>query len=272
LAFAEATGVSRDRIVSLLSDYIAEVGIGISTLQGVDVHGKRLLEIGSGLGLLSITLQQAGCDITALEPGTNGFDDNARLGAAVRSWLGAENLPMLDIEVAPLDPQLHGRFEVIFSVNVLEHIPNLPEAIAAMERVLADGGVMVHMCPNYAVPYEPHFGILLAPGFPRFTAKLAPRLVDHPVWQSLNFVTLSQIRRMMQEAGLDTTFRGGMLHQTFVRLDQDAAFGARHKGMITKVQRILKWTGLLDLMRHIPASLATPMVFECRRQRSRCSP
>lgn len=266
-AFAEKTGVKRERIVSLLTDYVAEVGIGLKTLEGIDFRGKRLLEVGAGLGLLSITLQQAGCDIVALEPGANGFDDSGRLGAAVRTWLGAEALTVLDIEVGPLDPAIHGYFDVIFSMNVLEHIPDLPEAVAAMERVLSADGIMVHMCPNYAVPYEPHFGIPLVPAIPRFTARLAPGLSDHPVWRSLNFITLGRIRRLTQDVGLVATFRPGMLHQAFVRLDESAAFASRHEGMVSRVQRLLKRTGLLGLLRHLPPSLATPMAFECRRKR-----
>ncbi|MBV9509027.1 MAG: class I SAM-dependent methyltransferase [Caulobacteraceae bacterium] len=266
LAFAATTGVQRARIASLLADYLGELRIGLSTLRSLDFGGRRILEVGAGLGLLSVTLQRAGCDITALEPGANGFNDNARLGAAVRTWLGAEKLSVLDIEVASLVPELHGRFDIIFSMNVLEHIPDLPGAMAAMERVLAEDGVMIHMCPNYAMPYDPHFGIPLIPGAPRFTTRLLPSLRNDPVWRSLNFVTLGQIRRIARDTGLVATFRPGMLHQAFARLDADHAFGARHKGMATRLQRLLKRTGLLGLLRHLPPSLATPMVFECRRR------
>ena len=34
-----------------------------------------------------------------------------------------------------------------------------------------EGGAMIHMCPNYFVPYEPHFGIPLIPFAPRATQR-----------------------------------------------------------------------------------------------------
>lgn len=265
LSFAvTTTGLGRSEIAGILADYTAEVATGAQALAGVDLTGKRVLEVGAGIGLLSISLAKAGCLITALEPGANGFDANARLGSAVRTWLGAGDLPVLDIEVGGLDPDLHGRFDVIFSINVLEHIPDLEGAMLAMARVLAPDGVMIHLCPNYTIPFEPHFGLPLLPWIPRLTARLFPEVKDHPVWASLNFVTHGQIRRFTRRAGLVATFRRAMMYDAFVRIDHDEAFSARHSGLVSHLYRALKRTGLLGLLRRLPPGLATPMAFECR--------
>ena len=229
------------------------------------LKGQRILEVGAGISLLSICLARRGCQITGLEPGANGFDVNAQLGAAVRAWLGAEDLPMLDIEVGRLNLEQHGEFDLIFSINVLEHIPKLAEAMAAMEGVLASDGRMVHLCPNYAIPYEPHFGIPLVPLVPRLTALLYPQVVRHPTWQSLNFVTYGEIRRLTRRSGLGATFRPAMMYDAFARLDDDEEFRARHSGLVARLHRLLKRTHILGALRHVPPALATPMAFECRR-------
>src|SRR6185369_16311116 len=97
---------------------------------------------------------------------------------------------------AELDPARDGLFDVIFSINVLEHCQPLPETVLALSKVLAPGGMMIHTCPNYRVPYEPHFRLLLVPFAPRLTARLIPRLASDPLWQSLNFVTAGDLRRI----------------------------------------------------------------------------
>jgi 2-polyprenyl-3-methyl-5-hydroxy-6-metoxy-1,4-benzoquinol methylase len=266
LSFAAArTGINRAQIDRIIRQYTAEVAAGAKMIAGIDLDGKRILEVGAGISVLSICLGRRGYQITALEPGANGFDVNAQLGAAVRGWLGASDLPMLDIEVNRLNRAEHGEFDLIFSVNVLEHIPDLAEAMAAMERVLAPGGSMVHLCPNYAVPYEPHFSIPLVPLAPRLTGLLFPRVARHPTWPSLNFVTYGKIRRIARRSGLSTTFWPAMMYDAFARLDDDEEFRARHSGFVVRLHRLLKRTRVLGALRHLPPALATPMAFECRR-------
>ena len=266
LTFASAkSGIDYDRLSLLVSQYTAEVASGFNVLAGAELAGKRILEVGAGIGVLSIILAKDGHNITALEPGANGFDVNAQVGAAVREWLAAEDLPLLDIEVDRLEPAKYGKFDLIFSVNVLEHIPDLSAAISAMESVLAPNGVMVHLCPNYTVPYEPHFGIPLVPFAPRVTGGLVPGIDRDPVWPSINFITYGEVERLAARFGLLVTFRRGLMYDAFVRLDTDQEFGARHKGVVRRIYRLLKATRILGLLRHIPPALATPMIFECRR-------
>jgi 2-polyprenyl-3-methyl-5-hydroxy-6-metoxy-1,4-benzoquinol methylase len=266
LSFAVSkSGLDPSRVANIVEDYTAEVAIGLDVLSGVDLAGRRCLEIGAGIGLLSICLTRAGFDVTALEPGANGFDANAVLGEAVRSWLDAQDLPILTIEAAQLDPISHGLFDVIFSMNVLEHIPDLEGAIFAMERVLAPGGLMVHLCPNYAVPYDPHFGIPLIPFAPRLTARLLPGLAENPLWTSLNFVTARRLRRCARRVGLMLIFRPGMMYDAFIRLDHDPTFSARHQGLVARIYSVLKRTGLLGLLRFVPAPMATPMALLASR-------
>jgi 2-polyprenyl-3-methyl-5-hydroxy-6-metoxy-1,4-benzoquinol methylase len=265
LTFASAkAGIDYDRLSLLVSQYTAEVASGFSVLAGAELAGKRILEVGAGIGVLSIALAQDGHNITALEPGANGFDVNAQVGAAVREWLAAEDLPILDIEVDRLEPAKYGKFDLIFSVNVLEHIPDLSAAIAAMKSVLAPHGMMVHLCPNYTVPYEPHFGIPLVPFAPRITGRLVPGIDKHPAWPSINFITHGEVQRLAARFGLLVTFRRGLMYDAFVRLDTDQEFGARHTGMVRRIYRLLKTMRILSMLRHVPPALATPMIFECR--------
>lgn len=50
-----------------------------------------------------------------------------------------------DAEALPYDT---GRFDLIYSSNLIEHLPNPEKALSEMRRVLRNDGVMLHVVPN----------------------------------------------------------------------------------------------------------------------------
>lgn len=237
-----------------------EAKLGLELVRPRLRPGMRVLEVGAGMGLLSAYLASTGVDVVALEPGLGGFGVNAALARAA----DFRDLRRLEIPAGRLDGM---EFDLVYSINVLEHIPDLPAALRGMARVLAADGLMVHTCPNYLVPFEPHFGIVLVPGMPRLTAALRPRLRTSELWQSLNFVTLPRLRRMAAAEGLDVRFEEGLLRRAFERLETDEAFRERQGGgLVGMAYRMLKATGTFPLLGALPAVLATPMVFELRHR------
>ena len=257
------SGISPELVRRRLYDYAGEVRAGVRLLERIQLQGRRVLEVGAGLGLLAVWLKQLGVSIVLLEPGEGGFDEHRRLLDAVLEWLHASDAAVLRIGAEELDPARHNQFDVIFSVNVLEHIPRLEEALAGMRRVLAPGGVMRHTCPNYVVPYEPHYGVPLVPVTPSRTALLWPPLRRQPLWQSLNFVTYGRIVRFCETHGLRHQFDEGLLADAFSRLDRDPAFRARRGRTVLVAGRLLRASGLLSLLERVPPRWATPMAFTC---------
>ena len=134
-----------------------------------------------------------------------------------------------------------------------------------MVAVLAPAGRMVHLCPNYAVPYEPHFGLPLVPFAPRATALLKPSLREDGLWRSLNFVTYRRVTRCALSSALRVKFAPGMMRRAFQRLDGDPIYRERQRGLVTAIFPILRALGLLRLVGALPYQVATPMLFECFR-------
>lgn len=265
IAFAaQHSGLDRSRVAQVVEICAEEVAVGRALVAPHLKPGMRIIEIGAGIGLLAHDLHRQGWNIVALEPGANGFGDSARIGAAVRAFIGGD-LPVLDKEASRLDPRTDGTFDLIFSVNVLEHIPDLEENLAAMLGVLAPGGLMAHTCPNYHVPYEPHYALPLVPGFPQAVTVLKPHLHKEELWRSFNFITTSRVKRFARRAGLDIRFDRGLLYEAIHRLDDDAQFSQRHRGLVPLVYGALKRLGLMGALKHLPPALATPMRFTCRR-------
>jgi ubiquinone/menaquinone biosynthesis C-methylase UbiE len=122
-----------------VAEDVAE-GIGVKgTLQDYirthDLSGKRALDVGSGRGYLQdVVPDYTGLDIS---PSAQRFYHKPFvLGSATA-------LPFPD-----------NRFDIVWSIWVLEHIPNPEQALREMRRVTRDGGIIYLMpawfCPTWA--------------------------------------------------------------------------------------------------------------------------
>jgi SAM-dependent methyltransferase len=256
------TIIEQQRIVTSLSTYGAEAVHGFHFVEPYLPVRGRILEVGAGLGMLGSYLRIRGHDVVALEPCMAGFDSFRDIQSVVLEESGA-NLPVLPIRAEELNSRQHGTFDLIFSINVLEHIGDLEGAFRSMASVLAPKGRMSHTCPNYSVPYEPHFGLPLVPLFPRATGVLLPsRICRGDLWRSLNFITYFQVKRFARKNGLRVLFRKGTLADAFARFDSDSEFAARQSGLAAELYRVLKAIGLISTVSHLPPALSTPMIFE----------
>lgn len=198
---AGRTGADLERTAGILKMYGAECRHGFRLISKELPASGRILEVGAGLGMLSSYLRMLGHDIAALEPCTAGFDFFGEIRKVVAEETDTD-VPDLQIGAEELNPAQHGAFQFVFSVNVIEHIPDLTGAMRGMASVLTRGGRMWHTCPNYVVPYEPHFGIPLVPLFPKTTGLLLPRSISTgELWTSLNFVTYFELKRLARANG-----------------------------------------------------------------------
>src|SRR5262249_51957972 len=128
---------------------------------------------------------------------------------------------------------------------------------------------MWHTCPNYALPYEPHFGLPLVPFVPRVTRVFLPRRISgSELWQSLNFISYFSLRRLARANSLMTEFRQGTMADAFRRLDSDVEFAARQSGLASRIYGILKFTGVLSMIDALPAAVSTPMMVTMQKNQA----
>lgn len=98
--------------------------------------GVRLLEIGGGTGAQAKALAERGFDVTAIDiPASNYADQRV--------------YPVRDYDGVTI-PYPDASFDVVFSSNVLEHVPHLPLLQREMARVLKPGGFCLHALPSGA--------------------------------------------------------------------------------------------------------------------------
>jgi cyclopropane fatty-acyl-phospholipid synthase-like methyltransferase len=257
-------GLSPDSARAHLADIVSDAHIGLRLLSWAPLRpGHRVLEVGAGAGLLTAFLQSRGVDLEAIEPTGPGFETTPALTRIVRETTGIEPR-VWPLHARDLDPDRHGCFDLIFSVNVLEHFQPLDDNLAGLARVMASNGVQVHTCANYHVPYEPHYNLPLVPFAPALTRRIY-RGDDKPLWRSLNFVTSSALRRYAARHGLAVTFARGTMAASLNRLLEDAVFADRHPPFLRRVARLADRCRLTRLLGRVPPGLATPMTVLLRR-------
>jgi ubiquinone/menaquinone biosynthesis C-methylase UbiE len=183
----------------------------VALVLGDNVAGKSMLDLGAGMGGLSVAL--------LLEYGDKGLrlqsmDYNPdycriarlrarRYGLTVPIAVGAgEHLPYPD-----------GSFDLITCLDVLEHVASTDDVLMEMRRVLKPGGTVLTTIPNRRAFRDPHYHLPLINWLPRPIAEAIVRrsghsksggpLQDRQELSELSTYTWSAFKRAAEDAGFD---------------------------------------------------------------------
>lgn len=242
-------------------NYIEEAEFGVKLLSKFDLSNKRVLEVGSGAGIFMSWLLLNDVDIIGIEPSALGFSFHQDVLTAILDYFNLPKERVFDMLAEELDAAITGKFDLIYSINVMEHIPvnNLELAFLKMKNVMAADGIMYHHCPNYIIPFEPHYGVPLVPFFPQLMGKWKG-IHKEDLWVSVNFITLPQVKKIARKLDMDVNFKKNVMKETFTRLELDQQFASRHR-VLVRVYKVLKAVKIIDLLGLIPPMLSTPMTY-----------
>ena len=103
------------------------------------LDGKRVADVGCGAGLLSEPLARLGGRVT-------GIDAAAENIAAARAHAEQQGLP-IDYRVGDV-AALEGPYDLIASMEVVEHVADVPAYLAGLATALAADGLLILSTPN----------------------------------------------------------------------------------------------------------------------------
>jgi len=261
---ADEMGFSPEYLKTEIKTFINEAYFGYTVLRPELQKGMRILEVGGGLALLSSYLQHAGYKVSVIEPVGSSFSLFHHREQIFSACFPKCELPeIFPVNVEDINRETHGVFDLVFSINVLEHVNALEQAFYAMKSVLNKDGRMLHACPNYFVPYEPHFSLPLIPFFPGLSKTLFPKKIntDLQLWESLNFISSGDVAKLARKNDLAIKYLPGTFYRALKRLGEDDLFSQRHNIWIRAVYRIMMYSKLIGLTKYLPPRLITPMVF-----------
>ena len=146
--------------------------------------GKRALDVGCGAGLLCEPLARMGAAVT-------GVDAAAENVAAAQAHAAGSGLA-IDYRHGEIGALGLGGFDLVCSLEVLEHVADKPVFIAALAATLASGGLMILSTPNRTARSK----LVLVEGAERLG--MIPRGTHR--WS--DFVTPDELRELLAGAGL----------------------------------------------------------------------
>ena len=118
------------------------------------LEGKTALDVGCGAGLLAEPLARLGAKVTAIDPA-------GELIAAGREHAAGQGLE-IDYRVAAIEG-LQGTFDLITSMEVIEHTSDPQQFLDALAKRLAPCGLLILSTPN-ATAWSRLITITLAEG------------------------------------------------------------------------------------------------------------
>jgi 2-polyprenyl-6-hydroxyphenyl methylase/3-demethylubiquinone-9 3-methyltransferase len=103
------------------------------------LEGKKALDVGCGAGLLAEPLSRLGANVTAV-------DASPELIAAARLHARGQGLD-IDYRVSTVE-ELDGQFDLVTSMEVIEHVADPRAFVAALAARMAPDGLMILSTPN----------------------------------------------------------------------------------------------------------------------------
>jgi SAM-dependent methyltransferase len=177
------------RFDTALSDYDTRRRVEVLVadfMSGIDLTGKRALDVGTGLGFFAEALQLRGARVTAVDIGETMLERvHRRLGCECRK---ADALALTDL----FGPE---SFDIVVSSECIEHTPSPREAIRQMSRVVRPGGYLSLSTPN----------LVWLPA-----VRLATALGVRPFDGLENFSTFGSVRTVLKEEGMAVVKERGL--------------------------------------------------------------
>jgi 2-polyprenyl-3-methyl-5-hydroxy-6-metoxy-1,4-benzoquinol methylase len=114
---------------------------------GFNGNGKSLLDVGCGTGAFMIAAHDRGFSVHGIEPGWH----SSRYGWKHHSL----RITNTTLEKFRLDEH----FDVVTSLHVIEHVPNPPEFVNHLMRLVKPDGIIIIATPNLGCEYARDLGV-----------------------------------------------------------------------------------------------------------------
>ena len=251
--------------------FVNEARFGLSrvlrVLPSVDPSSVRILEVGAGSCMLSAYLASKRLHVTAAEPLGPEFGFFLELQRRVLEFCQGAGIGLKLVRAAGEELNLPGQFDVAFTINALEHMRDPLRTIDNMYDSLKPGGIALVHCPNYTIPFEVHFNVLLVTRSKPINQWLyRSRISRYPkVWDELNLVRYVDLRRHLAKRRADFSFDQSVMRELVVRLMDDPIFALRMPAVVRAIGAMLRHTGLLRALAYVPPRFQTPMEVHIRK-------
>jgi 2-polyprenyl-3-methyl-5-hydroxy-6-metoxy-1,4-benzoquinol methylase len=241
--------------IDRLDLYVNEANFFYSLIEkDLNVEPINFYEIGSGIGLLSRMVAEKGHNVIATEPATSGFGVVKVLQKVIdECFVTNSKIPVYHFltaeELFPKLQENNTSFDYIFCANVVEHVADIQIFFDSILPLLSQKGLFRFVCPNYAFPYEPHFGFLTIFS-KRWTLKIQKRKIKkmekqrqenlQQLYDELSFPTIQKINKSINKKIYEIEYSKSATLEYINRATQDNFFKSRKRVISFIVRRFGK--------------------------------
>lgn len=233
-------------------DIVNEAIFGFSEIKSYleKKETKSILEIGSGTGVLlnELKTHYPQIKMTGLEPFQSGHNHFRRILENIKS----NKLNIINKGIEGFDTS--EKFDLIFSINVFEHVKDYEKYIEKTCEFLNNNGTSIILCPNYDFPYESHYiiPIIINKKITKFFFKSyikkyekENRMENH--WDGLNFISKKKLTYFLKKNNYNFYFDPVIKDRMFNRIINDSALKKR-QGFVGSLAVISKFLFLDKLL------------------------
>lgn len=245
----------------LLRTYVSEAEFFLSVLDS-DLRslepGSNVVEIGSGVGLLSLLVAERGFRVTSYEPMSAGFGQMRLFRSLlIEAWDGdLPDVEWRDTNFGESDESPSAGYCFAYAINVIEHVPGYESLVKLMYESLSPSGILRIICPNYSFPYEPHFETPTV-----WSKRLTRRIFEQRIaesdiasafdfWEDLSWPTVVKLRHILAPVSDSFVFLRDATEAYVVRAREDVVFTRRKPRIIRSIAGVAPL-----LVRAMPVSL-----------------
>ena len=219
----------------LLNFVSADVVFGFSELYQILKENSGInsvLEIGSGSGILLNELKTffPNINFKGVDPNESGFHRYKEIYES----LNKREFEIENIQIEKFSTKEN--FDLIFSINVLEHVRDWKKYIYQTSNLLNDNGLNIIFAPNYDFPYEPHFVIPIV-----INKKITKFIFNNKIkkseikdignepglWEGLNFIGKRVVEKFLIKNNYSYFFDFSIKNRMLDRIKHDKEFKRR---------------------------------------------
>lgn len=203
----------------------------VRSVLGTRVEGVRLLDLGAGMGGLSVALLRE-FGGKGLEVQASDYNPDYAQITRLRAKRHRLDLP-LTVAAGEQLPYADSLFDVVLCMDVLEHVQNVEAVLGEIYRVLKPGGVVLTTVPNRRAFRDPHYHLPLINWLP---TQLAGKIIERAGRSKSG----GPLQDRQEHSELNTYTWGA-----FSRLAVDKGFRVRdqvrHRILVGEIRQLRGW-------------------------------
>lgn len=163
--------------------YLDPVIVRVAAQESAQKPGFRIFDLGAGNGARLLMLSRLGYDVVGVEPSESGVAIAKTAHPDLKLFSGSSEDDL---------PGTHGRFPLVISLEVIEHVFNPRQFAASLYSLVQPGGLAL-----VSTPYHGYWKNL--------ALALAGKMDDHysPLWDGghIKFWSIATLSELLREAG-----------------------------------------------------------------------